>query len=117
MDETPNSATPHRRHGDDPSSSSHRLGVLWSADAQTARHKIWSTVLDISPDGARLRIDTVLLGQVGKFRLVVESLPPIECAPVWQANGRLGVRFLRGQPSMTQLTDLIDASPRQAALS
>ncbi|HEX4111679.1 MAG TPA: PilZ domain-containing protein [Stellaceae bacterium] len=85
--------------------------MLWSADVETSQHKIWSTVLDISPTGAKLRIDTILLGQVAKFRLAVESLGPIECAPVWQQNGRLGVRFLDGQPSMTELQNLLANPP------
>jgi hypothetical protein len=117
MNETSSNSPPLRRQGDDPESIGRRIGVLWSADATTVRHKIWSTVLDISPDGAKLRIDTVLLGQVEKFRLAVESLGPIECAPVWQYNGRLGVRFISGQPSMSQLQNLLASPPKTLALN
>jgi hypothetical protein len=116
MSDTPTLSQPSRRRGDDAAAPARRLGVLWTAEARTTRHKIWSTVLDISPGGAKLRIDTVLLGQVGKFRLAVESLPPIECAPVWQFNGRLGVRFLAGQPTEADLQKLLTAPPQPLAV-
>jgi hypothetical protein len=64
-------------------------------------------VLDISPDGAKLQTDVLLLGEVESFRLDVPSLGAMECAPVWQRGGRLGVRFLSGQPTMTRLRELV----------
>jgi hypothetical protein len=115
MSAAADNASPLRRHGDTPGSAWRRFGVIWQADARTARHNIWSTVLDISPAGARLRIDTTLLGQVDTFRLDVEALDPIECAPVWQQDGRLGVRFLGGQPSMSRLQSLVANPPYLSA--
>jgi hypothetical protein len=111
MTETTSTSPPLRRLGDEPASTRHRIGVLWCADATTARHKIWSTVLDISPEGAKLKVDTNLLGHIERFRLEVESLGPIECAPVWQHDDHLGVRFLDGHPSMTQLEKVLSHPP------
>ncbi len=89
--------------------------MLWCADATTSRYKIWSTVFDISPEGAKLKVDTNVLGHVDRFRLEVESLAPIECTPVWQQDGHLGVRFLDGQPTMTQLQKVLARPPYLSA--
>jgi hypothetical protein len=112
---TTTQSTPHRRLDDDPSKTRHRIGVMWCADATTSRYKIWSTVLDISPEGARLKVDSVLFGHVDRFRLEVECLGPIECTPVWQRGGYVGVRFLDGQPTMPELKYLLSYPPYRSA--
>ena len=108
--ETLDAFVPHRRRADTSPSAS-RIGVLWTADARTSWYKIPGTVLDISPDGARLRIDADLVGQVDRFRLTIDCLGEVECQPVWQRNGRVGVRFVGGNPTMTQIHDIIADPP------
>lgn len=100
-------APARRRLGDDPASRTRRLGVIWSADAHTPTYRSWSTVLDISPDGAKLQTDLRLLGEVSSFQLDVPSLGALECAPVWQQGRHCGVRFLSGQPTMARLRELV----------
>ena len=100
-------AASNRRRSDDPAGRSRRIGVIWSADAHTQNYRSWSTVLDISPDGAKLQTDMLFLGEVETFRLDVPSLGSMECAPVWQQSGRLGVRFVSGRPSMARLRELV----------
>jgi hypothetical protein len=99
--------TPTRRRDDEPTATSRRVGVIWSGDASTAWGRTPSVVLDISPDGAKLKTDTMVLGYVESFRLAIAPMGPIDCTPVWQRDGRLGVRFIGGKPSMAQLNNLV----------
>ncbi len=99
--------TPARRRDDEPTATTRRVGVVWSGDASTAWGRTPSMVLDISPDGAKLQTNTAMLGFVDSFRLAIAPMGPIECTPVWQRNGRLGVRFTGGKPSMAQLNNLV----------
>ena len=67
-----------------------------------------NVVLDISPDGAKLQSDLQLLGQVDRFRLSVQGMAPVDCMPVWQRDGRVGVRFVGGPaPTMAMLDDMV----------
>ena len=99
--------TPTRRRDDEPTATSRRIGVIWSGDASTAWGRTPSVVLDISPDGAKLKTDNSVLGFVDSFRLAIAPMGPIECMPVWHRDGRLGVRFIGGNPSMAQLDNLV----------
>jgi hypothetical protein len=106
-DKSANSVSTHRRRDDDPATKSRRIGVIWSADAHVPNYRSWSTVLDISPSGAKLQTDMLMLGEVDSFRLDVPALGAMECAPVWQRGSKLGVRFLSGQPTMARLRELV----------
>lgn len=111
MTDTATLSPPLRRASDDPTLAQRRIGVLWCADATTEEDQMLGTVLDISPGGAKLKVDREVLGQVERFRLAVETLAPIDCVPVWQHDDRLGVRFLDSQPSMIELQDLLEHPP------
>jgi hypothetical protein len=83
------------------------------------RRAIYSaTVLDIAPQGAKLRIDITLFGELPAFWLAVNSLGLIECAPVWQRHNRMGVRFLSGAPTDWRLRTMVTSQiePVAAAL-
>jgi hypothetical protein len=111
MNDMVGSLNPNRRRDGESGVAWRRLGVLWPADVRTARIKISSTVLDISPEGAKLRCGTLLFGYLDKCWLAIDGLALIECTPVWQRNGRVGVRFLSGKPPMTLLQATLECPP------
>lgn len=97
-----------RRRDDDSDSVTRRVGVIWAGEATTADRRVPNVVLDISPDGAKIVTDLPLYGEVDMFRLSVQGMSPIDCAPVWQKNGRVGVRFIGGpSPTMSDLDDMV----------
>lgn len=90
-----------------PGSSWRRIGVLWPADLIADRTTHSATVLDITPQGAKLRIGIPLFGELAVFWLAINSLGLIECAPVWRRHNRMGVRFLSGAPTEWRLRTMI----------
>lgn len=106
--ETETSLSAGRRRSDDPTAASRRVGVIWSGEATTEARRVLNVVLDISPDGAKLQTDLPLFGEVDTFRLSVQGMSPIDCVPVWQQDGRVGVRFIGGpSPTMSELDGLV----------
>ena len=100
--------TPIRRRGDDTDAATRRIAVIWSGEALTGKYRVPNVVLDIPPHGARLQTDLQLLGEVDTFRLSVQGMAPVDCAPVWQKGGRVGVRFVGGPaPAMALLDDMV----------
>jgi PilZ domain len=115
MSEAADTVRRHRRYEDELPSERRRIGVLWPAEATTKRAKLRCVVLDISPGGAKLRVDREFLEQLERLWLSIDSLQLIECTPVWQTYGRVGVRFVEGQPSMAQLESLVADPPYRRA--
>jgi hypothetical protein len=105
---TANRVPTGRRQSDDSNAVSRRVGVIWLGETHTGRYRVPNVVLDISPDGAKLQSDLQLLGQVDRFRLSVQGMAPVDCMPVWQRDGRVGVRFVGGPaPTMAMLDDMV----------
>ncbi len=97
-----------RRRGDDDAAATRRVGVIWSGEASTTERRVLGVVLDISPDGAKFQTDLPLVGEVDSFRLSVQGMSPVDCVPVWQRDGRVGVRFVGGPaPTMALLDELV----------
>jgi hypothetical protein len=108
MMDTANHTPAGRRQSDDSNAGSRRIGVLWLGEAQTARYRVPNVVLDISPGGAKLQSDLQLFGEVDRFRLSVQGMAPVDCMPVWQRGGRVGVRFVGDSaPTMAMLDDMV----------
>lgn len=108
MMETATHTSVGRRRSDDAAAVTRRVGVIWAGEALTDKYRVPNVVLDISPDGAKLHTDLTLVGEVDTFRLSVQGMAPIDCVPVWQKDGRVGVRFVGGQaPTMALLDDLV----------
>lgn len=97
-----------RRCTDDEIAATRRVAVIWSGEALTDERRVPNVVLDISPNGAKLRTDLPLFGEVETFRLSVQGMSPIDCVPVWQRGGRVGVRFIGGpSPTMDELENMV----------
>ncbi|MGH6982219.1 MAG: hypothetical protein ACREFC_13515, partial [Stellaceae bacterium] len=71
MMETATYSSVRRRRTDDDVAATRRVGVIWSGEALTDKYRVPNIVLDISPDGAKLKTDMMLLGEVDTFRLSV----------------------------------------------
>ena len=59
-------------------------------------------VVDVSCDGAHLRVESPLCANAPLW-LVVESIGPIEAAVVWQEQSRVGLCFLEKQEWVHQV--------------
>ena len=71
-----------------------RQSVLWKADIYAGVRRYGCEVLNVSPEGAKLRVD----GHLGRgARVVLRSVHfgEVHAETMWQANDHVGVRFLR----------------------
>ncbi|MGH7074366.1 MAG: PilZ domain-containing protein [Stellaceae bacterium] len=88
-----------------------RTGVLWPAQLEAADVKLPCVVLDISTAGAKLRSTDPLAGNLNKFRLTIDSLGAFDCTHVWEAAGRVGLRFIGSFPTKGEIENLITDPP------
>ena len=84
-----------RRSGTGPSAE-RRMRANWPAELRTTGAKIHCTVVDVSSDGAHLRIESPLNGDAPLW-LIVENVGPIAAQLAWQEQSRAGLCFLEKQ--------------------
>ena len=92
-----------RRSGTGPSAD-RRLRANWPAELRTTGAKTTHcTVVDVSSDGANLRVESPLNGDAPLW-LIVENVGPVAAQLAWQEQGRVGLRFLEKQEWVHQVS-------------
>jgi len=91
-----------RRSGTGPSAD-RRLRANWPAELRTNGAKTTHcTVVDVSRDGANLRVESPLNGEAPLW-LIVENVGPVAAHVAWQEQGRVGLCFLEKQEWVHQV--------------
>ena len=91
-----------RRSGTGPSAD-RRLRANWPAELRTNGAKTTHcTVVDVSRDGANLRVESPLNGDAPLW-LIVENVGPVAAHVAWQEQGRVGLCFLEKQEWVHQV--------------
>jgi hypothetical protein len=86
-----------RRPAGSAASAGRRYRANWPAELRSAEGHIPCTVIDISRNGACLRLENPSPNTTTLY-LIIRSYAPIPAAPAWRKNAFLGLRFLREQP-------------------
>jgi len=80
-----------------------RKPVLWAAELETATQRVDCVVLDVSAQGAKLRVSAPLTPQQ-VVAVVIERFGRLRGEVVWIGNNLAGVRFTDEIPRLTQTT-------------
>jgi hypothetical protein len=74
-----------------------RLRANWPAELRFDNGRVRCMLVDISPTGARVRLERTRIN-FDTARLVVRNLPPIEVEIAWRKQNDLGLLFVAEQP-------------------
>ena len=88
-----------RRPGGKPSSAGQRLRANWPAELRCDGKRIECVVVDISSNGAHLRVED-RIDDARDVRLLIANLPPIAGTVAWQRGNDVGVQFATDQQSI-----------------
>lgn len=90
-----------RRPGGKSPSAGHRLRANWPAELRCGSRRLDCVVIDISSNGAHLRVDDSV-GDARDVRLVIANMPPIAATVAWQKGGDVGLQFAADQQWMLE---------------
>ena len=81
--------------------SSVRKNVLWAGQLDANARKLDCTILDVSLDGARIRLDEEVPSR-GPFTIACDRFGTFHAEVSWEGGGVAGLRFLEPQTRIAE---------------
>jgi hypothetical protein len=88
---------------------------LWHGVVTTGQTRVDCDILDLSPGGAKLRMQGEFPFFSTRLWLILDFLGPIPARLAWERDGQVGLRFTPDAPIVRRLATLLAAMDHSAA--